>query len=409
MTKKNRNKISQKFIWLVIFFLFGLLFIFKLPALAQDSITNLNQEILDRKQTLSDLQKQINAYQQKIDQKIGEAKTLSNQLAIITNEVAKIELDIQASDQSIQTANLEIQSINIQIKETENKIEIQKQEIEKFLNLIYKNDQVSYLEILLANDSLSDFFNYFKSTQQIQGSLKNTYDQLKIGKTILNGQLVDLEAKKVEEENLRDQLLTQKSQLSEKSQAQVVLIAQTKMSQKQYEQYAYQLKLQQQQANSDITTLEKKIRAEADRLKNLGSSSLDWPVNPARGITTYFHDPDYPFRYLFEHPGLDIRAAQGTSLKSPADAYVGKIQFRGDTSYAYVLLIHADGISTVYGHISKPLVSEGQYIKRGQAFALSGGAPGSIGAGPLTTGPHLHLEVRVNGIPINPLKYLPTI
>ena len=208
---------------------------------------------------------------------------------------------------------------------------------------------------------------------------------------------------------MRDQLLTQKSQLSEKSQAQVVLIAQTKMSQKQYEQYAYQLKLQQQQANSDITTLEKKIRAEADRLKNLGSSSLDWPVNPARGITTYFHDPDYPFRYLFEHPGLDIRAAQGTSLKSPADAYVGKIQFRGDTSYAYVLLIHADGISTVYGHISKPLVSEGQYIKRGQAFALSGGAPGSIGAGPLTTGPHLHLEVRVNGIPINPLKYLPTI
>ncbi|MBN1779483.1 MAG: peptidoglycan DD-metalloendopeptidase family protein [Candidatus Buchananbacteria bacterium] len=413
MVLKNKNKSQLNLqaktlsIFVIGIFLFSIFIFDQSKVLAQDTINTLNQEIQSKKQSINDLQQQIDAYQQKINQKISEAKTLNNQLAIIKNQIAKLGLDIQASEINIDKANLEIQSLNLQIKQTEEQIGSKKTDIKKFINLIYKNDQVSYLEALLSNQSLSDFFNYFKNTQTIQSNLKQSLDQLKNGKNLLDTQLADLETKKSDEEKIKDTLLTQKAKLAEQSGAQAILLAQAKMTQKQYEQYAKQLKIQQQQANADITTLEQKIRSESDRLQNLGSSALDWPVNPARGITTLFHDPDYPFRYLFEHPAIDIRAAQGTTIKAPADAYVGKIQFRGDTSYAYLLLVHADGISTVYGHISKPLVKEGQYVKRGQAVALTGAAPGSIGAGPLTTGPHLHLEVRLNGIPVDPLKYLP--
>jgi murein DD-endopeptidase MepM/ murein hydrolase activator NlpD len=70
------------------------------------------------------------------------------------------------------------------------------------------------------------------------------------------------------------------------------------------------------------------------------------------------------------------------------------------------MLIHGDNISTVYGHISKPLVSEDDYVVQGQAIALSGGMPGTVGSG-LTTGPHLHFEVRQDGVPVDPLEYLP--
>src|SRR3989339_696480 len=153
------------------------------------------------------------------------------------------------------------------------------------------------------------------------------------------------------------------------------------------------------------------VKTSLDKLNDLkkklefNDNGMIWPV-PRNTITSYFHDPDYPFRNIFEHPAIDIRAGQGTVLKAAASGYVARVKEGVGGSYGYIMLIHGDGLSTVYGHVSKIYVEEDEYIVQGQTIGLTGGLPGTPGSGALTTGPHLHFEVRLNGIPVNPLNYL---
>ena len=416
---KNRDKIFKNFKllagFLIISFILANFFInFSTPLFAQsEDVQNLNQKIDQRKKEISDLQKQIDAYSQKIKDKQSEAKTMKNQIAILDNQIAKINLDIEATQARIDQTNLEIQAINLQIQNLEKDIAGHKEKIAEYIRLIYEKNQKSYLEIMLTNDNFSDFFDQLKYTQQINNNLKSSLDKVKNDKQNLQVQKTTWEEKADLEEKLKNDLQQKKAELTEKSSAQEYLLIQTKQTERQYQSQAYQLQLEQQQINSDIISLEKQVRQKLETLKKeekfnvLGPAKFNWPVSPDRGISAYFHDPDYPFRYIFEHPAVDIRASQSTPIKAPEAGYVARVKFRGDKSYAYVMLIHNDGFSTVYGHVSKVLVKEDDFVTKGQTIALSGGLPGTPGSGPLTTGPHLHFEVRLNGIPVNPLEYLP--
>jgi murein DD-endopeptidase MepM/ murein hydrolase activator NlpD len=81
--------------------------------------------------------------------------------------------------------------------------------------------------------------------------------------------------------------------------------------------------------------------------------------------------------------------------------------YGGEKGYSYILIVHRDGYATLYGHLSSFLVATGDQVKKGQVIGLSGATPGTHGAGPMTTGPHLHFEVIKNGKHIDPLSVLP--
>ena len=103
-------------------------------------------------------------------------------------------------------------------------------------------------------------------------------------------------------------------------------------------------------------------------------------------------------RRVSKHTGLDIAASTGTKIKATAG---GTVTFAGyKSSYGYMVVInHGNGIETYYGHCSKLYVKAGQQVNQGDIIAAVGNTGNS-------TGPHLHLEIRVNGVAYNPQNYL---
>ncbi|MDD5623398.1 MAG: peptidoglycan DD-metalloendopeptidase family protein [Candidatus Peribacteraceae bacterium] len=130
-----------------------------------------------------------------------------------------------------------------------------------------------------------------------------------------------------------------------------------------------------------------------------------WPAYGA--ISAGFLNKEYEQYFGIPHKGMDITAPQGSPVFSAADGVVFLVHDGGADHYSYILIGHRDGYATLYGHLSSLAVSAGQFVMKGEAIGLSGGTPGTRGAGPTTTGPHLHFEVIQSGTNIDPKSVLP--
>ena len=135
------------------------------------------------------------------------------------------------------------------------------------------------------------------------------------------------------------------------------------------------------------------------------AADLSWP---ARGrISAGFYLQSYYDYFGVHHKGIDIVIPQGSPVYAAADGIVYLARNGGATGYSYILMGHQGGRATLYGHMSRFAVATGQAVHRGQVIGYSGGNPGTPGAGPMTTGAHLHFEVLQNGKHLNPLSVLP--
>jgi murein DD-endopeptidase MepM/ murein hydrolase activator NlpD len=140
--------------------------------------------------------------------------------------------------------------------------------------------------------------------------------------------------------------------------------------------------------------LEKLLQTKKEMLVHTPSI---WPVHG--WVTSGFGFRTNPFTGLNQmHEGLDISNREGTPVIAPADGIVsdtGK-----DSAYGnFIVISHGFGINSRFLHLSKILVRPGQRVKRGDKIA-------EVGTTGKSTGPHLHYEVRVNGIPVNPVRYI---
>lgn len=149
--------------------------------------------------------------------------------------------------------------------------------------------------------------------------------------------------------------------------------------------------------NSDDSIANKLSESEKKLQSYIETFPTLWPADgPISSSFGYRTDPIYSSER--KHEGIDIAASYGADIRASA---TGKVIFSGTNgNYGKCIIInHNNGITTLYGHASSLLVKEGQTVKKGDVIA-------KVGSTGKSTGPHLHFEVRINGTPDDPLKYL---
>jgi murein DD-endopeptidase MepM/ murein hydrolase activator NlpD len=375
----------------------------------KDEIDALNIEIKKRQEKIKELEGTMNTYRQAINEKQTQVSSLKNQLGMLDNRMAALQIDIDLTNEKIKQTQLEIDALNLTISDKEKTIARQKNIIAKMVENIHAGDQKNYIEIMLTYNNFSEFYNELRSTESVYVDLGQSVKMIRLAKEELDVRVQQVGVKKQTYIDLQNQLETTKGNLSQQQFAKQQILVDTRSSEARYQTLLKNLKQQYTQVQNEQTSaedkLKQKLRSE-NKLTVNGDIQMFWPV-PSRVINAYFHDSDYPFRKVFEHSGIDLRAPFGTPIRATADGYIAKARRCTLSScYAYVLIVHSTTISTVYGHMSKILVNADQFVNHGDIIGYSGGTPGTVGAGPFVTGPHLHFEVRLNGIPVNPMSYM---
>jgi len=376
-------------------------------AQAED-INELKEKLESRRDNLHDAESRIKKFKEEVQIKKQEARSLEDQISIIEDNISHIELSIIETIAEVETTNLEIEVVGLEISQKNEEVKHQKDLLAEYIRLIYSSNQQSGVAIFLKYTSFSEAVSEATTLQDLQERSHEALQSIKILREELEGKKSDLDDFKAALENLQKRQQGQQATLQANQASKEHVLDLTQAQEQKYQELLEESKVAHQKAESEIKKIDLQIREE---LKKQGINKLpsvgifDWPINTIFGISCEYHCTGYPYAYLIgPHSGMDMPTYVGTPVTAPADGYVARVHNSGGTGYNYLLLLHGDKVSTVYGHLSGFTVAEGEMVSRGSIIGYTGGAPGTNGAG-LSTGPHLHFEVRVNNATVNPRNY----
>lgn len=382
-------------------------------------LADIQAKLKEKQQAYDDLQARIDVYEENLKSKQQEKTTLNSQVEVLDQNINLTKSEMEQTEIEIDSLGLEIDSLQIKLNDTQDTIESHQGHMSDLIRDLYNYDQRTYLEIALSHATLSDFSTQVEYTESVNDQFRSALESLQQLKKQLREDKDDLSSKQDAEEQKKVELTTRQETLEGEIQYKSGLLATVENDETKFQQLIEDIQSEQEGYNAEISRLEKSARETYDQL-NSGTKTEDGgsvtdslpsdfdPIWPASCIiTTTFHDPNYIFRAYFEHDAIDCAAPQGTPLKAVDSGVVSVTRFDGTSNYAYVLIVHADNFSSVYGHVSAIYVEPGEVVQKGQIIGAMGGLPGTPGAGGYTIGPHVHFGVRLNGIPVDPLLYLP--
>lgn len=365
---------------------------------------------------------------------IARALDAQTQLSATLDQYASISQRIsdQITQEETTIAILEdqIAKLNVQIQDTQVRIEVEKQQLAAMARAIYR--QPSSIWVLIARTgslrqallATSDFVVAGQHAHALQAKLEADLKKLEVdrkarqddldredaSRNLLVANLSSLQDVISTQNDVSDQLSDLVSQLQDaqstlRQQPPAVTTALAQLLESQ-EQNLIQRSYQTSWTQARVGTGQALLSHQLPLSRTLDGLRLAWPMSgfqitqPYGPTNVALEPPLGPYRHF--HTGVDIAAPLGTSVTAAADGVVVAV---GHSNVGYgnnVVIGHGGGIATLYGHLLDTTVKVGDVVVRGQQI----GHEGSTG---LSTGPHVHFELRLNDQVMDPMPYLPLL
>ena len=352
----------------------------------------------------------------------AEAKALDETIAAIQGDINALADDIATATERSNRLKAEVDDLTAQVNAKQTEIEATQAEYERQQALLgermeasYKNGDLIYFELLLDSRSIEDFISrtslvqrVIESNSQLASDLKDSRITLEKIKAEIERDLETVDAKRAEaeaeEKRLKDLRARHQSKLDAQRSAQdqkEALVAENKAN-------ADRLRAQAEAEEAESARIARELYGTGS---GYFAGVMAWPVpgfedEPEGGERFgYRIHPILGYKKL--HTGIDIgslwdigKSINGATIVAAADGTVIYAGYRG--GYGYCTMIdHGNGVVTLYAHqqTGSISVSKGQKVDRRDPI-------GKVGSTGLSTGPHLHFEVRINGTPVDPMTYL---
>lgn len=309
-------------------------------------------------------------------------------------KITELEMDQKELEDSIQQTQADLETAKAA---EEKQYEMMKQRIQ----MVYESGNKSYLDVLLKASSMTDVMNKMEYTNQVSLYDYNMLTELKDARAQVAAMEQKLETDLAANESLQAEVTSEKENMEDLVDEKTAEV----------EKYNASIATQQEEVdkyNQAVAEAESIIAAaEQSALANNTTTSattytggaFTWPVPGCYSISSYFGTRTSPTAGASSnHKGIDIPCSSGTPVVAAASGTVIVATY----NYAegnYVAIDHGGGVVTLYMHNSSLAVSAGQSVTAGQTIAYAG----STG---VSTGPHCHFGVRVNGGYVDPLSYL---
>ena len=389
------------------------------PTFARaDAASDIQTKIDANKQQINSLEADVAAFQKQLDALGTQRNTLQSTIRSLALSQKQLAVQIQVTQSRIASANLQIQQLSLSIGDKESAIATNQGVIAKQLRAMTETDQIPLVVTLISSASLGDAWKATDQVIQFNQALGNNIAQLRATRTALATNRDQVTAAKANLLTLQDKLTLQKRSIDATKAAQTHLLVQTKNQESNYQQLIAQKQASEQSFESELVNLQSQLNlvVHPGLLPKVGTGLLSWPFSSAfmsncsrresvfgnlSCITQYFGNTPFstanPQIYSGHgHDGIDIAAPIGTPVQAALSGVVlatGNTDlvhdFRGRQCYSFgkwVMLVHGDGINTMYAHLSEIYVSKGESVKTGQVLGLSGMTG-------YATGPHLHFGV----------------
>jgi murein DD-endopeptidase MepM/ murein hydrolase activator NlpD len=393
----------------IIFFCISIFSFCMPPVLSAQTVTapaDIQGKIDQRNEDIKALEKEIAGYQKQLTEISSQASSLASTLKTLDLTKKKLEADIKITESRIIEKNIQIKNLGVDISDKEDTIADNHRIIASTYATMNELGSQSVPELLLSKHSVSGTLNSLDMIASVQNGLFERINNLRQAKASLEVNKLATEKARGELIKLSNQLKDQRSIVLGTVAEKNLLLKETKQSEAEYQRILAANKKLKEDFEREVLDYESKLKFALDpnSIPSSGSGVLQWPLDSVPGttpyVTQYFGVTDFSKnssgRRIYNgqgHSGVDFRASIGTPVKAALSGIITVVEnkYSGPKCYPYgrwVMIKHANGLSSLYAHFSLATVSVGQSVSTGQIIGYSGNSG-------LVTGPHLHFGLYV--------------